>query len=830
MIYNLGPRGLRVHRVAVGQGRPPPVPLRAAQVGDRRRRGRLPGGVQAHARGVRPAVRQVPEGSLQAVPRQGAAGRLRPQPRARTRRRRRSRSALLRRAVALRRPDRRRHRQPPRRRSSTSCWCRPRTASVIRNLTKGFDQDTGFEFIVHARRPLEHGAVAVVVAGGRSAGLLRPHREVAHADPAERARRRHRAALRRCGRSTSPSRPTSRPTAARWRSRRCRAASATSSSSTSTRGEVTNLTKDAFADSAPTWSPDGRSIVYMARISGNEKLFRLDIDTGKKTQLTFGTHDDAAAQFLDADTLVFSSTATEPDAADRPRRRAQRQHLQHLDAEPEDRRAAAVHRRGRRQRLAGRAAATSKGQPHRLRQLLQGRIRAAHARAHATRSRRRRRRDFGAPAARSSTSRRRCRTRWSPRTSSKKGTFEKLFLDGRPPVNVGVTSGGDIFGGTAVTFSDVLGDKQFNIYAASISQYRTLSFSYLNLARRFNYALQGYSQTQFFYGQLEGVFYDPAFSPASSTATSPLATRTVRGGSAFGIWPFNRYRRLELFGGVAQLQRAVQRPGAGGVLEGLPGAGLRHAAVPQRHLVPLGVTFVQETTVFREFGPLAGNTMRLSLRGRAEDRRHAVAADRRRRRALLPCAWAARACWRCAARGFKSWGDAPDFMYFGGNSEMRGYEYLEFLGHNVVLPQRRAALPAHRGDADAAGRARRRPRRVLRRHGRRALRRPAVQVGRRARPSLHADRRVTDVDPATGTPIPIYGPPVDIDGFRLARWRALLRHRPRDVRAGLPHPLRLGVADARSTRTGRTRCSPRSAAARSSGGRSSRCGSGTTSN
>ena len=27
--------------------------------------------------------------------------------------------------------------------------------------------------------------------------------------------------------------------------------------------------------------------------------------------------------------------------------------------------------------------------------------------------------------------------------------------------------------------------------------------------------------------------------------------------------------------------------------------------------VPLGVQFVQETTIFREFGPLAGNTMRL---------------------------------------------------------------------------------------------------------------------------------------------------------------------------------------------------------------------------
>ena len=67
-------------------------------------------------------------------------------------------------------------------------------------------------------------------------------------------------------------------------------------------------------------------------------------------------------------------------------------------------------------------------------------------------------------------------------------------------MDVGVTSGGDLFGGTQVTFTDVLGDKQFNMFASSVSQYRTLSFSYTNLSRRLQYALQAYSQTQFYYG------------------------------------------------------------------------------------------------------------------------------------------------------------------------------------------------------------------------------------------------------------------------------------------------------------------------------------------
>src|SRR4029077_7285106 len=58
--------------------------------------------------------------------------------------------------------------------------------------------------------------------------------------------------------------------------------------------------------------------VYLARISGNDKLFRLDLASGKKTQLTFGTHDDGGAQFVDADTLVFPSTAVDPNEAISP--------------------------------------------------------------------------------------------------------------------------------------------------------------------------------------------------------------------------------------------------------------------------------------------------------------------------------------------------------------------------------------------------------------------------------------------------------------------------------------------------------------------------------
>src|SRR4030095_14597617 len=92
--------------------------------------------------------------------------------------------------------------------------------------------------------------------------------------------------------------------------------------------------------------------------------------------------------------------------------------------------------------------------------------------------------------------------------------------------------------------------------------------------------------------------------------------------------------------------------------------------------VPLGVNFVQETTVFREFGPLAGNTVKLS---------YEISPSIGDIDARYYLKLGASGLLALRARGFHSWGDAPDFIYFGGNSEMRGYEYLQFVGDQTAF-------------------------------------------------------------------------------------------------------------------------------------------------
>jgi hypothetical protein len=451
---------------------------------------------------------------------------------------------------------------------------------------------------------------------------------------------------------------------------------------------VTNLTEDPFGDRAPSYSPDGKFLVYTARVSGNEKLFRLELDTRKKTQITFGTQDETGAQFIDSNTLVFGSTATDPSVPLEPEvaRNGNILNIWTLDLTTGELRqytdavggnwSPIVLNEGKSNRI---AFVSYFKNEYSIRSL--ERKEPLHTAASA---------DFGGPGPIIDFQAPLQHTLVAA-NQRKKGTFEKMFLEGRPPVNVGVTNNGDIFGGTQVSFGDVLGDKQVNFFAASISQYRTLSLSYVDLSRRFQFALQGYSQTQFFYGQLGGYFYDPSLAPLLSRDDA-IATRTVRGGSAFGIYPFSRYRRVELSGGLVQLDEQYNDPTLQQQALDYQQALYGQAVLRNGTLMPLGAAFIQETTIFREFGPLSGSTMRLAYDVAPKIgpllSRQTLDGDARYYQRI-----GATGLLATRIRGFKSFGEFPDFQYFGGNGELRGYDYLQFAGQNIVFANAELRFP-----------------------------------------------------------------------------------------------------------------------------------------
>jgi hypothetical protein len=532
---------------------------------------------------------------------------------------------------------------------------------------------------------------------------------------------------------------------------------------------ITNITKDSFADYAPTWTPDGAAVVTSTRVSGNEKLFRVEVADGKRTQLTFGTHDEGGAQFLDERTLVFASTAVDPNETVDPEvaKNGAIYNIWTLDIKTGEllRYTDAVGGNHSPVVLHGgsdggpRIAFVSYFKGDYGVHILDRREPIGKATTE----------DFGAPGP--------IVDFQAPLTHQmvssnvkRKGRFEKLYLEGRPPINVGVTSGGDFLGGTAIAFTDVLGDQQFTFFASSVSQYRTFSGSYLNLERRFQYALQGFLQTQFFYGQYQNVFYDPLYSGIVDRDLA-IATQQSMGGTAFAIWPFNRYRRLELFGGIVNYEERFEDPNLQDYSQDYQEEQFGRQLFNNGTMAPLGVAFVQETTLFREFGPLAGNTVRLSYEVAPPIgnflSRQTMDLDARKYFRLGGSGLLA-----LRARAYKSWGDSPGYLYFGGNSEMRGYDYLQFVGQNAAFGNAELRIPLIHAMATPIG--------IL--GGIRGTLFANVGGGSWNDSGFKiwsndtvVERPITGYvpDPANpGTGLPVYGDPILVDGFRLVDARA----------------------------------------------------------
>ncbi len=558
--------------------------------------------------------------------------------------------------------------------------------AIVRNLTDGFDKDMGFDHIIQNGERFEMPWMTWSPRGDRLAYFVRTNKERALIIQNVLTKKiEEKIPMKTVDEPESPAFSPDGKTIAFAALRGAVGDIYTVDLATQA---ITNVTDDNFADAGPTFSPDGKYLIYVARVSGNEKLFRLDLDTKKKTQVTFGTNDETAAQFIDDHTLVFSSTATDPNVPLEPEvaRNGNIYNIWTLDMRNGELRqytdavggnwSAVVLNESQNNRIAFVSYYKGDYTLHTLE-----RKEPLHT-ASIT--------DFGAPGPIIDFQAPLQHTLVASNMRKKKA-FEKMFLEGRPPVNVGVTNSGDVFGGTSVTFGDVLGDKQFNFTAASIAQYRTFALSYVNIGQRFQYAIQGYSQTLFYYGQLGGLFYDPTYAPFISRDLAQ-STQTIQGGSIIGIYPLDRYHRLELSAGFMNIDQSFNDQSLQTYSNAYQQALTGQVLTTSGSMVPLSIALVRETTVFREYGPLAGSTARLSYEYAPKVAgllsRRTIDADARHYLRI-----GTNGVLATRIRGFRSDGDFPGFMYFGGNGDLRGYDYLQFVGQNVVYANAELRFP-----------------------------------------------------------------------------------------------------------------------------------------
>jgi len=454
-------------------------------------------------------------------------------------------------------------------------------------------------------------------------------------------------------------------------------------------GAVDNVTGDETADYAPTFAPDGRTIIYTGRTGGNDKLFALDLSTGQKRQLTFGAHDDTSAKFYNDHTLVFISTAIDPaiDISLEVARNANIPNIWSLDLNTNELRQWTDSATGivspvvLRQSDALRIAFVSyyKG------------VRGVHTIDGDTPVTTVASEDFGSPGPSFPFTAPLSHTLVRDNIRQKDWS-EGLRLVGRPPVNLGVHSSGTIYGNTQVTFTDVLGDKEISFYAQSVAQYRTTAFTYVDLSSRWQWAVQGFAQDLFYYGQYAGALYDPVLAPFVDRDLAE-SVQSRRGGTIFGIYPLNRYNRIELFGGYINLSEEYSNEALQASAEAFQQDTFGQPLLRNGNMAPIGVTFINETTVFRQYGPVAGQAFKISydVSPAFSDSwlsRQTLDVDYRHYSRI-----ASNGVLAVRFRGMKSWGDNPDFMYFGGNSEMRGYEYLEFIGQQGFFANAELRFP-----------------------------------------------------------------------------------------------------------------------------------------
>jgi WD40 repeat protein len=244
----------------------------------------------------------------------------------------------------------------------------------------------------------------------------------------------------------------------------------------------------------------------------------------------------------------------------------------------------------------------------------------------------------------------------------------KLYLTSRPPIDTIVSTDGSIYGGSALSFSDLFGDYTFFLMAYQVRQYRSYQFSFLNQKRRLQYMVNAFQFTQYYY---LSSYYDPFYYSRYETHFDAIATRKITGVSFNTYYPFNRYYRTQASIGYYNYEENYLYPSPGTYGQFWNGS-----------VLSASFSLIGETTRFKNpYGPIAGNTFKLSITqalpvSSSFLQNTTVETDLRKYIKI-----GSNTLFAFRFKGFFSRGKNPFVFYWGGNNQVRSENYYSIVGN-----------------------------------------------------------------------------------------------------------------------------------------------------
>jgi hypothetical protein len=256
----------------------------------------------------------------------------------------------------------------------------------------------------------------------------------------------------------------------------------------------------------------------------------------------------------------------------------------------------------------------------------------------------------------------------------------KLYLAQRPPIDAFVSSDGSIFGGGSINLSDILGDYTLSFTAFQYRTFRSYQVAYINQKRRLQYMASAFQYTLFYYS---ASYYDPTLPSYLLDPRNALATRKITGAQLGAFYPLSRFYRAEASIGYYNYEEDYFGEDTG-----------QSSGFWNGNIVSADIAFVGETTRFKyPFGPVAGNTFRISLSQSIPIANNFLQNTTLRTDLRQYLYLGSDFLLALRFNGFLSRGRNPYVSYWGGNNEVRSMDFYSIIGNEGWFVNAEFRLP-----------------------------------------------------------------------------------------------------------------------------------------